>query len=147
MYEFRKKRYACVNTRVYLFLLRGDRMSEWVITTAITLGIGVITYFLKRTMNQVDRQDSRIQQQENTAVTRTELEKNMDKLEQDIRQIRDDYTPKEMHRKDFDECRADIKQIRADFMTKEDFIREISKLDRKLDRMLEMMINRQGNGG
>ena len=30
-------------------------MSEWIITTAITLGIGVITYFLKRTMSQVDK--------------------------------------------------------------------------------------------
>ena len=26
----------------------------WIITTAITLGIGVISYFLKRTMNQLD---------------------------------------------------------------------------------------------
>ena len=32
-------------------------MNEWVITTVITLGIGVITYFLKRTMSQVDRHD------------------------------------------------------------------------------------------
>lgn len=98
-------------------------MSEWVITTAFTLGLGVITYFLKRTMNQVDKQDDKIQQLENTTVTRAELEKNRDKLEQDI------------------------KQIRSDYLTKDDFIREISKMDRKLDRMLEMMINRQGNGG
>lgn len=95
----------------------------------------------------MDSHASMIQQLENAAATRTELEKNMDKLEQDIRQIRDDYTPKEMHRKDFDECRGDIKQIRADYLTKDDFIREISKMDRKLDTMLEMMINRQRNGG
>ncbi len=117
-------------------------MNEWVITTAITLGIGVITYFLKRTMSQVDRLGSMIQQQVNTAVTRTELEKNMGKLEQDIRQIRDNYTPKEMHQKDFDECRGDIKQIRAVYLTKDDFVREISNLSQKLDRLLEMMINK-----
>ena len=122
-------------------------MSEWIITTAITLGIGVITYFLKRTMNHVDQLARNIQQLENTAVTRGDLEKNMDRLEKDIRQIRDDYTPKEMHQKDFDECRGDIKQIRADYLTKDDFIREISKMDRKLDTILEMMINRQRNGG
>lgn len=112
-----------IDTQVYLFYLRGGRMSDWVITTVISLGIGVITYFLKRTMNQVDKQENRIQKLENTTVTRTELEKNMDKLEQDI------------------------KQIRADYLTKDDFIREIGNLSRKLDRVLEMMINRQGNGG
>lgn len=117
-------------------------MSEWVITTAITLGIGVITYFLKRTMNQVDNHTSRIHQQENTAVTRTELEKSIDKLEQDIRQIRDDYTPREMHQKDFDECRSDIKQIRSDYLTKDDFIREMNKMDRKLDQMLDLMMKK-----
>ncbi|MCM1212927.1 MAG: hypothetical protein NC331_16695 [Lachnospiraceae bacterium] len=119
-------------------------MSEWIITTAITLGIGVITYFLKRTMNHVDRLAGSIQQLESTAVTRADLEKNVDRLEKDIRQIRDDYTPKEMHRKDFDECRVDIKQIRADFLTKDDFIREINKMDRKLDQMLDMMIKMGG---
>ena len=35
-------------------------MSEWIITTAITLGIGVITYFLKRTMSQVDKHGEEI---------------------------------------------------------------------------------------
>lgn len=33
-------------------------MNEWVITTVITLGIGVVSYFLKRTMSQVDRHDT-----------------------------------------------------------------------------------------
>ena len=37
-------------------------MNEWIITTAITLGIGAITYFLKRTMNQVDNHGKEIQQ-------------------------------------------------------------------------------------
>ena len=33
-------------------------MNEWVITTVITLGIGVVSYFLKRTMSHVDRHDT-----------------------------------------------------------------------------------------
>lgn len=122
-------------------------MSEWVITTAITLGLGVITYFLKRTMNQVDKQGEDIRRIESENITKSDLKESTDEIKKDIRQIREDYTPKETHQKDYDECRGDIKQIRADYLTKDDFIREISKMDRKLDRMLEMMINRQGNGG
>ena len=117
-------------------------MSEWIITTVITLGIGVITYFLKRTMNQVDSQGTRIQELSGGMLTKTEQKEQTLKLEQEIRQIRDDYTPKEMHQKDFDECRKDIKEIRAEYLTKDDFIREMNKMDRKLDQMLEIMLKK-----
>lgn len=117
-------------------------MSEWVITTAITLGIGVITYFLKRTMNQVDKQEEEIRKMEGGQITKTDLKENIDELKKDIRQIREDYTPKETHQKDFDECRGDIKQIRADYLTKDDFIREMNKMDRKLDQMLDLMMKK-----
>lgn len=97
-------------------------MTEWVITTAVTLGIGIISYFLKRTMSQSD--------------------KNRKELQDEINRIREDYTPKRTHEKDFNECRMDIKDIRAHYLTRDDFIREMNKMDRKLDRMLELMLNK-----
>lgn len=130
------------NTRCISFLLRGEMMNEWIITTAITLGIGVITYFLKRTMNQVDNQGNKIQELINQMSTKADQKEQGEKLEKEIRQIRDNYTPKEMHQKDFDECRADIKTIRAEYLTKDDFIREMNKMDRKLDQMLELMLKK-----
>lgn len=45
--------------------------------------------------------------------------------------------------KDSDRYRRGIKQIRAENLTKDDFVRETSKIDRKLDKILEMMINTQ----
>lgn len=117
-------------------------MNEWIITTAFTLGIGVITYFLKRTMAQVDNQGNKIQELIHQMSTKADQKEQKEKLEQEIRQIKDDYTPKEMHRKDFDECRGDIKSIRAEYLTKDDFIREMNKMDRKLDKMLELMMNK-----
>lgn len=98
-------------------------MEEWVITTAITLGIGIITYFLKRTMNQVDEQ------------------------EKEICKIRDNYTQKDQHQKDFDECREDIKRIRSEYLMKEDFLREIGNMNKKLDRMMDLIIEKFQNGG
>ena len=128
-------------------------MSEWIITTAITLGIGVITYFLKRTMSQVDKHGEEIRRIDNERVTKTDLKESTEELKKDIRQIREDYTPKNVHEKDFDECRADIKQIKrvdsndfgkikAEYLTKDDFIREMNKMDRKLDQMLELMLKK-----
>lgn len=110
-------------------------MEEWIITTAITMGIGVIAYFLKRTMNQVDRQGDRISRVENESIDKADLKESTEELKKDIRQIREDYTPRDAHQKDFDECRRDIKEIRSVYLTKEDFIREMGKLDHKMDQM------------
>ena len=76
-------------------------MSEWIITTAITLGIGVITYFLKRTMSQVDKHGEEIRRIDSERVTKTDLKESTEELKKDIRQIREDYTPKNVHEKDF----------------------------------------------
>lgn len=122
-------------------------MNEWIVTTAITIGIGVIAYFLKRTMGQVDGHEAEIRRIGGETVTKADMKESTEELRKDIRKIRDSYTPKEVHSKDFGECRNDIKQIKSEYLTKDDFIREISKMDKKLDRMLEMMLNRQGNGG
>ncbi len=121
-------------------------MNEWMITTAITLGIGVITYFLKRTMSQVDRHEVEINAVRQDNVRKEDLKEQTKELKEDIRKIREDYTPKETHEKDFDECRKDIKEIRENYLTKDDFIREVSKMDRKLDRLMEMMIEANKKG-
>ena len=121
-------------------------MNEWMITTAITLGIGVITYFLKRTMSQVDRHEVEINAVRQDNVHKEDLKEQTKELKEDIRKIREDYTPKETHEKDFDECRKDIKEIRENYLTKDDFIREVSKMDRKLDRLMEMMIDANKKG-
>ena len=106
----------------------------WIITTAITLGIGVISYFLKRTMNQVDRTIQQLQEVEQDSATKEDLKETTNELKKDIEKIREDYTPKNTHNKDFDECRKDIKEIRQNYLTRDDFIREINKVDRKMIR-------------
>ena len=119
----------------------------WIITTAITLGIGVISYFLKRTMNQLDCTVRQLQKIERDSVTKADLKETTDELKKDINKIREDYTPKETHSKDFDGCQKEIKEIRQNYLTKDVFIREINKVDRKVEQMLNMMIEMTRNGG
>lgn len=125
-----------------IFFCGGMDMTEWAITTAVTLGIGIISYFLKRTMNQSDKTVQRLQAVEQNAATKDELKESRKELYEEINRIREDYTPKKTHEKDFDECRQDIKDIRANYLTRDDFIREMNKMDRKLDQMLELMMKK-----
>lgn len=117
-------------------------MEEWI----ITLGIGVIAYFLKRIMSVVDRHSVELQKVREDTVKKADMKVQTAELKEDIRKIREDYTPRDTHQKDFDECRKDIKEIRENYLTKDDFIREISKMDRKLDRMMEMLIEAAKKG-
>ncbi|MBS9782632.1 MAG: hypothetical protein KGV43_02380, partial [Arcobacter sp.] len=58
----------------------------------------------------------------------------------DIETIKANYTTKSTHIKDFDECRNDIKKIAENYLTKEDFLREQAKVDRKLDKITDILL-------
>lgn len=67
-----------------------------VINVILTGGFGVVTYFLKRTMDRIDK------------------------------------------------CESDISRIKEDYITKEDFFREQGKTDRKLDRIMDILLEIKG---
>ena len=108
----------------------------WIITTAITLGIGVISYFLKRTMNQLDCTVQQLQKIERDSVTKADLKETTDELKKDINKIREDYTPKETHSKDFDGCQKEIKEIRQNYLTD-------VKYDDRNDKKWRFTMNRE----
>ena len=43
-------------------------------------------------------------------------------------------------KKDIEGCKADISQIKGKYLTKDDYFREQERTDKKLDRILEMLI-------
>jgi hypothetical protein len=112
-------------------------VEQWIVTTAVSLGIGVVGYFLKRTMGRVDKSETDISRIKETYTRKDEHAE----TRADIRQIREDYTPKKSHEKDFDECRQKIEQIKQDYIMKEDFYREFNKVDRKLDHITDILMN------
>jgi hypothetical protein len=62
----------------------------------LTGGIGIISFFLKRTIDRIDK------------------------------------------------CESDIAKIKEDYITKEDFFREQGKTDRKLDRIMDILLEIKG---
>ena len=65
------------------------------------------------------------------------------KVQTDIREIQRTYTPRNVHDKDFGEVRGAIDEIRRNYLTKEDFLREQAKTERKLDRIIDMLLERR----
>ncbi|MDE5583228.1 MAG: hypothetical protein K2J08_05965 [Ruminococcus sp.] len=69
---------------------------NFIIEFVITTGIGVISFFLKRTMDELDT------------------------------------------------CRKNIAKIKEDYITKEDFFREQNENRRKLDRIMDILLEMKG---
>ena len=72
---------------------------SYIIEILLTAGIGVITFFLKRTIDELDT------------------------------------------------CRKDIVRIKEDYITKEDFFREQNENRRKLDRIMDILLEVKGEIG
>ena len=46
---------------------------------------------------------------------------------------------------ELDKCREDIAKVKEDYITKEDFFREQAKTDRKLDRIMDILLEMKGD--
>ena len=82
----------------------------------LTGGMGLITYFLKRTIADIDKCIS------------------------DLEKVKETYVP----RSEFDRVKADITDVKQNYLTKDDFYREQNKTDKKLDRIMEILMDMKG---
>lgn len=105
----------------------------------VTLAIGIISYFLKKTMDRLEKMEHKTVMIEKDYVTETSHKEGMDKLEQEVIEIRKDYTPKKDFEKAVEEFRKDIKSTYDKFLTKEDYFREQGKMEKKLDNIIRLL--------
>ncbi|WP_283606516.1 hypothetical protein [Faecalispora anaeroviscerum] len=101
----------------------------WVITSLVTLALGVIGYFLKRTVSQTDENEKDIQVIKQTYVTQDDFKEYKDQSRGDIKQIT-----------------ADINELKEKCLFKEDFYRTQANTDAKLDRIYDMLYQMQKGG-
>jgi len=95
-------------------------------STIIGIVVGVISYFLKRTMESVDKCELAVQGKADRvelATVRTDLQGRVDGLTRDVASIRENY------------------------LTKDDFFREQAKTERKLDMILDILVKGGGRHG
>lgn len=118
-----------------------DAGTWWLAVLLLGFVTAGLVYLLKRSLfGRIDKIDETLKEISENAVKKGDYEKALQEVKNDIKQIRADYTPRAEHRKDMDECRGDIKQIKEDYITKDDFFREINKTDRKVDRILDLLL-------
>ena len=123
-----------------------DAGTWWLAVLQLGFVTAGLVYLLMRSMfGRIDKLDEAMKEISENSVKKSDYERAVQSLQADIKQIRADYTPRAEHRKDLDECRGDIKQIKADYITKEDFFREQAKTDRKLDRIMDILLEMKGD--
>lgn len=123
-----------------------DAGTWWLALLLLGALTGTAGYLIKRAVfGRVDKMEKTVEALRDESVKKPENDKAMAAVQADIKQIRQDYTPRSDHRKDLDECRDDIKKIKEDYITKEDFFREQAKTDRKLDRIMDILLEMKGD--
>ena len=91
---------------------------NWVLQTVTMVGVGIIAYFSKTTVNEIK------QQIKDNALKVNVVENKMDGLE-----------------KELNELKSDLPFI---YVTREDFIRTMNNVDKKLDKIYDIMLQERG---
>lgn len=95
----------------------------WIVSTGATLAIGIITYFLKRTMSKQDRHEEEINHIKLTYVTKD-----------DLKDVKLEFA------KTTQKLQKDIEEIKDTCLTKKDFVREHLRLEDKVDKMYDILV-------
>lgn len=104
---------------------------EWVVVgTTATIVIGILGYFLKRTMSRTDSHDADINEIKRTYVTKDELKEIKAELRDETRVLA-----------------ADVSEIKKNYLTKDDFLTRQSETERKLDRIFDFLLKERGGNG
>lgn len=89
--------------------------------------VGVIGFFLKRTMTRLDTTEKDVQIIKENYVKESDHKESLRKIDEDIKDVK-----------------KDIKTMNANFLTKEDFFREQRKTEQQLERILDILLKSEG---
>ena len=87
------------------------------------IAYGISVYFLKKTMDRVDKTEDKVNRIEKDYVTETAHSKSLEKIENELKGVKED-----------------IKDMSSKFLTKEDLFREQAKTDKKLEKITDMLM-------
>lgn len=104
---------------------------EWIVVAgAFGLGIAIIAYFLKRTMNRTDTHDTDIHEIKRTYVTKDELKEFKSELRDETRKLAEDVT-----------------EIKEHYIRKDDFLRITSEIKDEVRQIRNLLIQERGGKG
>ena len=101
----------------------------WMMGTVITLAIGVICYFLKRTMTQVDAHDKDINTIKQTYVTKDEFKELRSEIKEDL-----------------DKLSGNMDDLKERSLSRQDFYRAQAETNDNIKRIYDMMLKSHSGG-
>ncbi len=102
----------------------------WIVGIVSAAAIGIISYFLKRTMSKQDRHEEDINHIKLTYVTKDELKE----LKQETSGA-------------LDKLQSDVEEIKDKSLTKADFYRLQCNTDSKIDKIYDLLLKLNNGGG
>ena len=104
-----------------------DAGTWWLVGLATTAAIGAITYFLRRTISQVDSHDKAINLIQRTYVTQDDFKAYKSQSREDIKQLTED-----------------VSELKDRCLTKEDFYRAQSYTNERLEQIYKLLQDQRG---
>lgn len=101
----------------------------WIVGSVATIAIGIISYFLKRTMSKQDKNEEDINHIKLTYVTK-----------QEFKELKDETSS------GMEKLQKDVAEIKENTLSKADFYRSQSKTDEKIDKIYDMLIELSKKG-
>lgn len=101
----------------------------WIVGSVATIAIGIISYFLKRTMSKQDQHENDINHIKLTYVTKEEF-----------KELKSDTTSS------MEKLQKDVEEIKENTLSKADFYRSQTKTDEKIDKIYDMLIELNKKG-
>lgn len=89
--------------------------------------VGVIGFFLKRTMTRLDTTEKDVQTIKENYVKENDHKESLQKIDEDIKEVK-----------------KDIRIINDKFLTKEDFFREQRKTEKQLEKIISILLKSEG---
>lgn len=99
----------------------------WLITVIVTVVIGIIGFFLRRTMTRQDKHDDDIEHIKLTYVTKD-----------DLKEVKDDF------KASTDKLQKDVEEIKDKCLTKRDYIERQTQTEARLNQIYDLLLKGGG---
>lgn len=106
------------------------------IALAVTTAMGIIGFFLKRTISKADDCEKQIEFIKGSYATQASIEKIEKNLKSETEKFQGEIRDK------LEDVQTDLKDVQINYIHKNDFFKEMAKIDNKIERILDLIIER-----
>jgi len=117
-----------------------DAGTWWLLTVIVTTVVGLVGFLFGRSVfRQLDENRADIKEVRENYTPRTDHQKDLEAVRREMKEMRTEM------RTEIQAMSADVKDIKENGIRREEFLQSQLKLENKLDRLMEFMMKQGGN--